>query len=183
VTSGLNDALQFVVAPDTRFYYDNPAHSQTFGVMAAAGGVSKTASGMTALTQSLRWGRIGMTSAHWVPNISGGEFGLIARMTARDMARFGLLLEREGRWGSEQVVPASAAVAEMPGMLIPSAPADLVAALGGGRQKDLRHPLRGSGDRPPRSGGRRGRREPAGDQQLRRPVVGAAANRTVKGGG
>lgn len=168
MTSGLNDALQAVVAPGTRFYYNNPAYYQTFRMMATAGGAPYTGAGMTALTQSLLWGRIGMASAHWVPNISGGELGFIARMTARDMARFGLLIEREGRWGTEQVVPASA-VAEMlgtatpdnpsygqlwwlngkttyrtpgpyllpsvPGMLIPSAPADLVAALGAGDKK------------------------------------------------
>jgi CubicO group peptidase (beta-lactamase class C family) len=121
MTSGLNDALQAVVAPGTRFYYNNPAYYQTFGVMAVAGGVSRTASGMTALTRSLFWDRIGMASAHWVPNISGGELGFIARMTARDMARFGLLIEREGRWGDTQVVPASA-VAEMLGTATPDNP-------------------------------------------------------------
>ena len=86
-------------------------------------------------------------------------------MTVHDMARFGLLMQRAGRWGDREVVPAdeldrvlrpsqplNPSYGELwwlngqeahqlpqrprrPGPLLPSAPEDLVSALGADDQK------------------------------------------------
>jgi CubicO group peptidase (beta-lactamase class C family) len=162
--SGLNDSLQTVVQPGTRFYYNNPAYYQLFGVVQAASGES-----VNALSRRVLFDRIGMSGSTWFPNVDTGELGWILSSTARDMARFGLLALNRGRWNGVSVLADSAWFAaswratppdnagygllwwlngsssyrtpgpyilpSQPGALIPSAPSDLVAALGKGDKK------------------------------------------------
>lgn len=162
--SGLNDSLQSVVQPGTRFYYNNPAYYQLFGVVQAASRES-----INAASRRLLFDRIGMSGSTWIPNIDTGERGWILSSTARDMARFGLLALNRGRWngvsvladsawftaswratppdnagygllwwlngGSSYRTPGPYVLPSQPGALIPSAPADLVAALGKGDKK------------------------------------------------
>lgn len=53
-------------------------------------------------------GPLGITSAIWPTASDGTSFGGYAvRMTSRDMARFGYLYLREGRWMAIEIVPAS----------------------------------------------------------------------------
>lgn len=162
--SGLDDSLKLVAQPGNRFYYNNPAYYQLFTLLATAAGQS-----VPALSKSMLFDRIGMTSANWKLNFDTGELGLILSCSARDMARFGLLALNRGRWNGAQVLADSAWFAaswrstppdngaygmlwwlnggtsyrtpgpyllpSVPGSLIPSAPADLVAALGKGDKK------------------------------------------------
>lgn len=162
--SGLNDSLQAVVQPGTRFYYNNPAYYQLFGVVQAASGES-----VNALSRRVLFDRIGMSGSTWLPNIDTGELGWILSSTARDMARFGLLALHRGRWNGVPIladsawfsaswratppdnagygllwwlngsssyrIPGPYLFPTQPGALIPSAPADLVAALGKGDKK------------------------------------------------
>jgi len=162
--SGLDDSLKFVALPGNRFYYNNPAYYQLFGVVAAA-----SAQPITTLSKSLLFDRIGMTSANWKLNLDTGEFGLILSCSARDMARFGLLALNRGQWNGAQVLadspwfasswravppdnagygmlwwlngstsyrtPGPYVLPAVSGSLIPSAPSDLVAALGKGDKK------------------------------------------------
>ncbi len=162
--SGLNDSLQSVVQPGTRFYYNNPAYYQLFGVVQSASGET-----INALSRRVLFDRIGMTNSTWIPNIDTGKLGWILSSSARDMARFGLLALNRGRWNGVSVLADSAWFASswratppdnagygllwwlngsssyrtpgpyllpsQAGPLIPSAPADLVAALGKGDKK------------------------------------------------
>lgn len=162
MASGLNDSLQFVVQPGTRFYYNNPAYYQLFAVATRASGQD-----INTTTRSRLLAPIGMGGT-WRLNVDTGEPGFILSCTARDMARFGLLQLANGRWDGARVVD-SAWTAQMrrqgppdnaaygllwwlngsngyrlpgpyllptqPGMLIPSAPGDLQAALGKGDKK------------------------------------------------
>ncbi len=162
--SGLDDSLKFVALPGNRFYYNNPAYYQLFGVVAAATGQT-----ITSLTKSVLFDRIGMSSANWKLNVDTGELGLILSCSARDMARFGLLALNRGRWNGTAILADSAWFASswrsvppdnagygmlwwlngsasyrtpgpyllptVNGSLIPSAPKDLVAALGKGDKK------------------------------------------------
>lgn len=159
MASGLDDSLRTVTAPGPRFYYNNPAYYQLFGVAEAAAGTS-----MTALTQARLWSRIGMSTARWVPSTDTGEPGFIHAGSARDFARFGLLMLQHGVWDGQRVHADSAFLANarrpsgtdnasygwlwwlnggasyrtpgpyllptVSGPLIPDAPADLAAALG-----------------------------------------------------
>jgi CubicO group peptidase (beta-lactamase class C family) len=162
--SGLNDSLRTVVQPGTRFYYNNPAYYQLFGVVQAVSGES-----INALSRRVLFDRIGMSGSTWLPNVDTGELGWVLSSTARDMARFGLLALNRGRWNGVTVLADSAWFAaswratppdnagygllwwlngsssyrtpgpyllpSQSGPLMPSAPADLVAALGKGDKK------------------------------------------------
>lgn len=162
--SGLDDSLKFVALPGNRFYYNNPAYYQLFGVVASASGQQ-----ITALSKSLLFDRIGMSSANWKLNLDTGELGLILSCSARDMARFGLLALNRGKWNGTQAladstwfansfrslppdnggygmlwwlngsasyrIPGPYVLPSANGPLIPSAPPDLVAALGKGDKK------------------------------------------------
>ena len=162
--SGLDDSLKMVALPGNRFYYNNPAFYQLFGVVASASGQQ-----FTTLSRSLLFDRIGMATANWKLNFDTGEAGLILSCSARDMARFGLLALNRGRWNGTQILADSAWFASswralppdnpgygmlwwlngsasyripgpyllptVRGPLIPSAPTDLVAALGKGDKK------------------------------------------------
>jgi CubicO group peptidase (beta-lactamase class C family) len=49
---------------------------------------------------------LGITSAVWETDASGTFVGSsYAYMTARDLARVGLLMQRDGRWGERQLLP------------------------------------------------------------------------------
>jgi CubicO group peptidase (beta-lactamase class C family) len=162
--SGLNDSLQTVVQPGTRFYYNNPAYYQLFGVVQAASRET-----INAVSRRLLFDRIGMSGSSWIPYVDTGELGWILSSTARDMARFGLLALNRGRWNGVPILADSAWFASswratppdnagygllwwlngstnyrtpgpyllpsQTGPLIPSAPTDLVAALGKGDKK------------------------------------------------
>ena len=162
--SGLDDSLRFVVEPGTRFYYNNPAYYQTFELITRA-----TSQTIHQATASLLWNRIGMRTASWRLNIDTGEPGFVMSASARDMARFGLLVLNTGRWDTQVVLddtaylrastssshasnpsygylwwlngktayrtPGPYLLPSVPGPLIPSAPSDLVAALGKGDKK------------------------------------------------
>ncbi|MCU0633555.1 MAG: beta-lactamase family protein [Gemmatimonadaceae bacterium] len=164
MSSGLDESLRAVADPGTRFFYNNPAYYQLFGVIERAGGQA-----LQALSRTLLFDRIGMQSASWRPNIDTGELGYVLSCTARDMARFGLLIAAGGRWNGQPLLrdttfframlssssgsnpaygylwwlngkssyrlPGPAALPTLSGSLVPSAPSDLVAALGAGDKK------------------------------------------------
>jgi CubicO group peptidase (beta-lactamase class C family) len=162
MASGLNDSLQAVVQPGTRFYYNNPAYYQLFAVVTRASGQDINTATRTRLLTPLGMG------GNWRLNIDTGEPGFIFSCTARDMARFGLLQLAHGRWDGARVVdsawtvqmrrqgppdngaygllwwlngsngyrlPGPYLLPTQPGMLVPSAPSDLIAALGKGDKK------------------------------------------------
>lgn len=89
-------------APGTQFRYS----SGDSNVLSAAlkGMLGETAYAQypwTALFEPL-----GITSAVWETDASGNFVGSsYAYMTARDLARVGLLMQRDGRWGEQQLLP------------------------------------------------------------------------------
>lgn len=160
MASGTDDSLQRVVAPSAqRFYYNNPAYYQLFGVTAAADGRS-----FPALAQQRLLDRIGMARTLVIATEDTGEPGFVFAGSARDFARFGILTLNHGRWNGAQVLADSALLhqARQPsgtdnlsygwlwwlnggashrtpgpyllptntGPMFPAAPADLAAALG-----------------------------------------------------
>lgn len=109
MTSGLNqDTLEVVAAPGTAWGYNTTAYQKLRPVLEAASG-----EGIDSLNRSWLWEPIGVSGAsRWRERTGNGALALDAtgsrlwslEMTARDMARFGLLVQRRGTWGSEQVV-------------------------------------------------------------------------------
>ncbi len=160
MTSGLKDDLTFEAVPGTRWRYNSAAYSRAVNVLAAAS--KKTPND---LTREWLTGRIGMGNSSWVKRVGAGAEAVANPLgfatTARDLARFGLLILAEGRWNGEPVIAdhaylhaalrpsqklnpsygylwwlngqpevARGAGARTKGPLIPTAPPDLVAALG-----------------------------------------------------
>ena len=160
MTSGLKDDLTFEAAAGTRWRYNTAAYARLVRVLAAAAGQTANE-----LTRAWLTGRIGMADSQWTSRgLGGGEPAVNTvgfATTARDLARFGVLILAQGNWNDERVVadqdylraalrPSQALnpsygylwwlngqpeVARgdgrlTKGPLIPSAPVDLVAALG-----------------------------------------------------
>lgn len=88
--------------PGTTFVYnDNLAHLVSQIVTASSG---KT---VLKLAEEFLFGPLGVTSPVWPKDIHGITLGHTAlEWTARDMARFGYLYLRNGRWEDQQIVPA-----------------------------------------------------------------------------
>ena len=107
MASGLDDSLTFVTPPGTRFYYNNPGYYQLFGVLERASGQT-----VPQLAESALFSRIGMSRTSAIPSTDTGEPGFIFRGSARDFARFGLLMLQNGRWNGAVVLQDSASLAQ-----------------------------------------------------------------------
>jgi len=152
MTSGLTDGLAYEAEPGAKWRYNTFAFQKTMRVLAKAAGKSENE-----LTQEWLTGRIGMTHSRWRERAElPGLLGFMT--TARDLARFGLLIEAGGAWDGKAVVdrdwvrkmtdssqtlnpaygylwwlngrPAVWVTGKRSAKLIPSAPDDVVAALG-----------------------------------------------------
>jgi len=171
MTSGLSGGLTFEAVPGSRWVYNTNAYQQLVPLVERVGGAS-----INEVTRAQLFDPIGVSAASmWRDRRIDGPLGVDPNgrriqglvMTTSDMARVGLLVQRNGRWGSARVLadprylaaaldssqelnPAygylwwlngkSAYVLPGPptrhrGALIPTAPDDLVAALGAGDQK------------------------------------------------
>lgn len=159
-TRGRTDMPAFVAShqgeatPGTRFRYSSGDSNVLSAALKGMVGAKEYADyPWTALFEPL-----GITSAVWETDASGTFVGSsYAYMTARDLARVGLLMQRDGRWGERQLLPkawvefnrtAFAAYQPLPGEAVPGghwwlnqavagaakpwaeAPADSFAALG-----------------------------------------------------
>jgi CubicO group peptidase (beta-lactamase class C family) len=160
MTSGLKDDLTFEAAAGTRWRYNSAAYARTIQVVAAAAKKSPND-----LTREWLTGRIGMNDSRWADRPGTGRNAVPNALgfatTARDLARFGLLILAEGQWNGESIIAdrdflqaalkpsqklnpsygylwwlngqpevARGAGERVKGPLIPTAPSDLVAALG-----------------------------------------------------
>lgn len=164
MSSGLDDSLKAVVEPNTRFYYNTPAYYQLFGIVAAASGQSvanystaqlfipigmRTArwvpnidTGELGLILScsardmVRFGHLILNRGQWNgQTILGDEsyFAAALNSAAANNPSYGYLWWLNGK--SSYRLPGPYLLPTVPGPLFPSAPADLVAALGKGDKK------------------------------------------------
>jgi CubicO group peptidase (beta-lactamase class C family) len=99
MTSGLNDALEFASPAGSVWHYNTPAYSQLIGVLAAV-----TRKDVNDYSAEWLTSAIGMTDTRWIKRQSAfpNPYGLAT--TARDMARMGLLVLRNGAWAGKQIV-------------------------------------------------------------------------------
>ena len=103
MSSGLDNDLRYSYPPGTRWAYNTPAYSSLLPLLERATGASLTDFGQRAL-----FGPIGMSSAGWAPRGQhpaaphAASIGL--KLTARDMARFGLLVLASGTWANGRTV-------------------------------------------------------------------------------
>jgi CubicO group peptidase (beta-lactamase class C family) len=162
--SGLDDSLKVVALPGNRFYYNNPAYYQLFTVLTAASGQTVQAASRALLfdrigMQSANWrlnvdtGELGFILSCSARDMA--RFGLLALNRGRwngthvladsawfatswrgappDNGGYGLLWWLNG--SSSYRTPGPYLLPPQQGSLVPSAPSDMVAALGKGDKK------------------------------------------------
>ncbi len=91
MTSGLDDTLRPVAEPGTVWHYNTPAYYRMQDVIAAASGVP-----LDMYARNVLFSRIGMARSRWQGN------QMFA--TAREMARFALLVQNGGVWNGTPVL-------------------------------------------------------------------------------
>lgn len=153
MTSGLTDSLEFEAEPGSKWRYNSVAYRRLLAVLAKASAKSENE-----FTRLWLTGPAGMTHSKWQARpLAPDTFGFLS--TARDLARFGLLIAAGGVWNGKPVIedrgwlrlmlspsqqlnpaygflwwlnghPVLRANGTRSATLIPGAPADLVAALG-----------------------------------------------------
>ncbi|MGD8418275.1 MAG: serine hydrolase [Pseudomonadales bacterium] len=98
MTSGLTPRLTREAEPGTTWRYNTRAYSVLVDVLEAVTGLD-----INTLTREWLTAPLGMTETSWgertwlPPGVDANRWGLIT--SARDLARFGLLMLRNGRWG------------------------------------------------------------------------------------
>lgn len=104
MTSGLSEQLKYVAAPGSRWQYNTTAYSQSLKVVAKVAGLPENE-----VTQQWLTGPLQMTDSEWVKRgrfdgraVVANGFGFAT--SARDLARFGLMVLNNGRWHEQQVV-------------------------------------------------------------------------------
>jgi hypothetical protein len=100
MTSGLGEDLTVRAAPGTRWFYNTPAYHRLMPVLEAATGMDRDT-----LTAEWLTGRIGMRNSSWTRREFGDpRIGWGFSTTARDLARFGLLILAGGSWQGQRVL-------------------------------------------------------------------------------
>lgn len=100
MTSGLDESLAYQHAPGQRWFYNTPAYSTLISALARASGHAPNV-----YTAEWLMGRIGATDTRWIERAPGGPNPYGLATTARDLARFGLLVLAGGYWRETALVP------------------------------------------------------------------------------
>jgi CubicO group peptidase (beta-lactamase class C family) len=165
MTSGLDEELKFEVPAGTRWFYNSTAYARTLMCTAAAAKKDRNE-----LTKEWLTGPLGMADSRW-SNRPLAAAGLDAKnavgftTTARDLARFGVLILNNGEWSGQTIIKDKQFLHDalhpsqelnpsygylwwlngqpkvmrgrqlVRGPLVPTAPDDLVAALGAFQRK------------------------------------------------
>ena len=90
MTSGLNENLTYDTLPGTRWTYNTLAYHKLYEVLAAAYNQPNDT-----YTSEQLWTKIGMQDSFWDTEPGGGP---TMSCSARDMARFGLMVLSDGKW-------------------------------------------------------------------------------------
>ena len=98
------ECLEYKTDPGTRWFYHNAPYSLLRNVLEAA-----TGENINQWTNSRIKRKIGMTSGFWFPV----AFNTFYFSRARDMARFGLMIQAEGAWNGTTIVDDPQFMSEM----------------------------------------------------------------------
>src|SRR5579871_3428954 len=113
MTSGLTDGLAFEAEPGTKWRYNSYAYQKTMRALAKAAGKPENE-----LTRQWLTGPIAMSHSNWRERTQlPGLLGFIT--CARDLARFGLMIQAQGEWDGRTIVADKAYLRQM---LTPSQP-------------------------------------------------------------
>ena len=164
MTSGLDEDLKFEAPPGTSWFYNSTAYARVLMCTAAAAKLDRNE-----LTKQWLTGPLGMADSRWserpIPAGFDAKNNVGFATTARDLARFGVLILNHGDWNGQAIIKDKAFLHDalhpsqdlnpsygylwwlngqpkvmrgrqlVDGPLIPTAPRDLVAALGALQRK------------------------------------------------
>lgn len=164
MTSGLDEELKFEAPAGTRWFYNSTAYARVLMCTAAAAKQDRND-----LTKQWLTGPIGMADSRWserpIPAAADARNTVGFTTSARDLARFGLLILNNGDWNGQTIIKDKQFLHDalhpsqdlnpsygylwwlngqpqvmrgrqlVPGPLVPTAPPDLVAALGAMQRK------------------------------------------------
>lgn len=104
MTSGLSEQLEFVAPAGSKWAYNTKAYSRSFQAILIAAKMSNNE-----LTSAWMTEPLGMKDSKWVERLRGEDadvptkrFGFAT--TARDLARFGLMVAAKGKWHQQTIV-------------------------------------------------------------------------------
>ena len=109
MTTGLTPGLEYDAAPGSKWLYNTPAYHHLLRIVAAGAGLDRNA-----VTREWLTGRLGMRDSRWEPRPwAASAIATGFATTARDLARFGLLVLAGGAWDGETVIEDTKYLAEM----------------------------------------------------------------------
>ena len=109
MSSGLSTDFSYVAAPGTVWLYNTPVYHATMRVLMAATGLERNG-----LTKGWLSDPIGASNTAWTPR-PGFDAAIAVGLstTARDLARFGLMIQAGGKWGDDIVLEDTYFLADM----------------------------------------------------------------------
>lgn len=109
MSSGLKDDLSFDATAGTTWYYNTPAYHMLMRVVEAAAGKNRDA-----LTREWFTDKLGMVNSGWTARPwASADIAVGFSTTARELARFGLMIQAGGRWREETLLGDSAYLSQM----------------------------------------------------------------------
>lgn len=96
MTSGLGDNLGYDAPAGSKWYYNTVAYHKIYDVLSAAYNQTNTQ-----YTQQQLWSKIGMQNSFWDTEPGNGP---TMSCSGRDMARFGLLIQSNGKWDGTTIM-------------------------------------------------------------------------------
>lgn len=103
LTSGLSHELRFEAPPGERWFYNTPAYALMIEILAEVSGLDRDTYTREWLLDPLQ-----MHETRWVPRVQTGDRPLVNKQglatTARDLARFGLMVQRGGQWNGQDII-------------------------------------------------------------------------------
>jgi len=100
MTSGLSTDLRMQAAPGTTWLYNTPAYHLIMRVVSAATNMDRDQ-----LTHNWITGKLSMLDSSWTTRPwASADIGVGFSTSARDLARFGLMIQAGGKWGNQTVI-------------------------------------------------------------------------------
>ncbi len=99
MTSGLATDLTFEAEPGSKWRYNTPAYHQLMPILEKATGMDRHQLTRQWITEPL-----GMTHSSWVRRPGGRKAAYGFATTARDLSRFGLMVQVDGRWNKKSII-------------------------------------------------------------------------------
>ena len=109
MSSGLQEDLSFEAAAGTKWYYNTPAYHMLMRVVEVAAEQTRDVLTRQWFTDKLAMKNSGWTARPW----ASADIGVGFSTTARDLARFGLMIQAGGRWQSDTLLKDSTYLSQM----------------------------------------------------------------------